>query len=147
MPLSKSERRVVKAIGQTIFPRGGAIDVDAVEAGVVEYVEDYVERLPPWNRVQMRALFFAFDRAFGINASQPGRRFVDAHPDERRVFLDSWEHSSNYYQRMLWAGLRMVLTLAYAEAPGVKVGMGEAAPPEADVETEPKQPARLRKLS
>lgn len=147
MPLSKSERRIVEAIGQTLFPRGGAIDVDSVEAGVGDYVEDYVDRLPWWNRVQIRALFQAFDRGFGLNASQPGRRFVDAHPDERKAFLDAWEHSANYTQRMLWAGLRMVFTLAYAEAPGVKVGMGEAVPAASEVETEPKQPARLRKLS
>lgn len=150
MALAKTERRILQSVGQTMYPRGGAIDVDARDVGLVDYVEDYLDRLPYWDRIQLRAFFRLFDLGFAFTTTAPGRRFVDAHPDEQREYLDSWEHSPNYYKRMGWQGLRMVVTFAYAQSPDVKLGMGElAAEPEpGDVEQELKALAGLaRKLS
>lgn len=128
MILSPYERRVLRAIGQTMFPRGGAIDADAHDADVVSYIDDYLSRLPTWDRWQLRAFFRAFDLGFAAWCRNPMARFHTAHPDDRRDYLSSWEHSPRYTQRMGFQGLRMVFTFAWAESDAVKAGMGMIPP-------------------
>lgn len=125
MPLTVSERRLVKSIAETLFPRGGAIDADAQDAHVAAWVEDYLDRLPTLDAAKLRAFFQLFATGYGTRLSHLGRSFVDAHIDERTEYLDSWEHSSSYTQRMGWQGLRMVFTMAYAASPVVREAMGE----------------------
>lgn len=145
MPLSTSERKLVAAIAATMFPRGGAIDVDSVDAGVVAWVEDYLDRLPRLDRLQLQAFFRAFDAGFAVTTADKGRRFVDAHPDERRDYLDAWEHSPRYAWRMGWQGLRMVFTMAYAASPAVREAMGEGEDPRAVDEPVEAVPAEARR--
>jgi len=124
MPLSSSEKRVLRAIGQTLFPRGGAIRIDGLDAEVVEYIEDYLDRLPRLDRWQLRAFFRAFDLGYAVAARHPSARFHSARPDDRHEYLASWENSPRYAQRMGFQGLKMVFSLAYAECGAVKTGMG-----------------------
>lgn len=144
MILNPAERRVLRAIGQTMFPRGGAIDADATDADVVGYIEDYLGRLPALDRWQLRLFFRAFEVGFAAWSRNPGARFSTAHPDDRRDYLSSWEHSPRYAQRMGFNGLRMVFTFAWAESDAVKAGMGMNPPdPQASIEGELKKLARL----
>lgn len=135
MPLSDPERRILLAIGGALYPSGGAIALDAEEAGVVEYIEDYLDRLPRMQRWQLRLLFRAFDLGHAVTALPPGRRFVAASLEEQQLYLASWEHDSRYWRRIGFSIFRMVFALAYAEHPAVKEAIG-TVPREADLRDE-----------
>ena len=135
MALSQAERRIVLAIGCALYPSGGAIPVDAEEAGVVEYIEDYLDRLPRGQRWQLRLLFRAFDLGHTVTALPPGRRFVSASLEEQQTYLASWEHDTRYWRRIGFSIFRMVFALAYAECHAVKEAMG-TVPRDADVQAE-----------
>ena len=87
MGLTDHEKRIVDALGQTMFPRDRVLDVDGRDAGVVEYVEDYLWRMPPFGRTQVRALLTTFDLGFGAYAMRPGARFVTASTTDRSDYL------------------------------------------------------------
>jgi hypothetical protein len=122
MALTALDRKIVAAAADTLFPRGGAIDVDGTDAGVVAYVDDYLERLPSFERLKLLAFFRAFDVGLAWSTKRPGARFHTADPQTRRDYLAEWENG-NYTRRMGYQGLRMVLTFAYTESPAVKAAM------------------------
>jgi hypothetical protein len=115
-PLTSGERRIVLAIGQTMFPRDGVLPFDADDAGVVEYVEDYLGRMPPFSRAQIRALLNTFEYAFAAWAGRPRDTFSSARPADRALYLESWERSATYTQRMLYEAIRAMMTFAYVES-------------------------------
>lgn len=120
MGLNDAERRTVAALGQTMFPRDGVIGLDGEDAGVADWVVDYVGRMPPLSQVQIKALLRTFDLGFGLWAGRPRETFAGARPDARAAYLESWEHSSTYTQRMLYEALRSFLSFAYVESPAVR---------------------------
>lgn len=120
MVLTDAERRIVVALGQTMFPRDGVIGLDGEDAGVADWVDDYAARMPPLSRTQIRALLRSFDLGFGVWAGRPRETFAAARPDARAAYLESWERSSTYTQRMLYEALRSFLSFAYVEAPAVR---------------------------
>lgn len=116
MSLSDHERRIVLAIGQTMFPRDGVLSIDADDAGVVAWVDDYLDRMPPFSRTQVRALLNTFEYGFAAWSGRPRDTFSAARPADRTAYLESWERSSTYAQRQLHEALRTVLTFAYVDA-------------------------------
>lgn len=119
MGLSDQEKRAVAALGQTMFPRNKSIDLDGDDVGVVAWVEEYVRRMPPVGRTQIRALINTFELGYGAWAMRPGATFSSAKRKQREAYLESWETSSTYAQRMLFQGLRAMMTFSYADAPEV----------------------------
>ncbi len=124
MALSELDRRIVTAAAETMFPPGGAFDTDGLEASIVPYVDDYLQRLPRFDRLQLLAFFRVFDTGMAWSEKRAGARFHNADATTRREYLSSWENSPTYSRRMGFQGLRMVLTMAYAECPAVKDAMG-----------------------
>ena len=120
MGLSEDEKRIVLALGQTMFPRDRLLDVDAADADVVGWIEDYVGRMPPLARAQIRALLKTFDLGFAAWARRPGARFAAARPSDRSAYLDTWEQASTYTQRQLHEALRCMMVFAYVESPAVE---------------------------
>ncbi len=120
MGLSEDEKRIVLALGQTMFPRDRVLDVDADDADVVAWVEDYLGRMPPFARGQIRALLKTFDLGFAAWAARPGARFSKAKPAERSAYLESWEQATTYTQRQLHEALRCMLVFAYVESPAIE---------------------------
>jgi hypothetical protein len=116
MVLSDQERRVVLALGQSLFPRDALIGVDADDAGIVDWVDDYLARMDPVGRLRIRALIRAFDLGFVAWAGKPSASFVTARPDERAAYVAWWDSSPTYTQRMLSDALRTVLTFAYVDS-------------------------------
>ncbi len=125
MGLSASERKLVHAIGQTMFPRDRVLDIDAQDAGVVEYVDDYLGRLPPTDRTRVRALIQGFELGFSAWSKRPTARFSSAKPDERAAYLESWATSPTYLRRLALEGLRAMFTFAYVESPVVTEAIGQ----------------------
>jgi hypothetical protein len=116
MGLSDNEKRLVLAIGQTMFPRDAILPIDADDAGIVAWIEDYLERMPPFSRTQIRALFQTFEYGYAAWAMRPSASFAAAKPQDRADYLASWEQSTTYTQRQLYEALRAMFTFAYVES-------------------------------
>jgi hypothetical protein len=123
MALTDAERRIVHALGQTMFPRDGVVPLDGDDAAVADWVDDYAARMPPLSRTQIRALLRTFDLGFGVWVGRPRETFANARPDVRAAYLESWEHSTTYTQRMLYEALRSFLSFAYVESPAVRAAI------------------------
>lgn len=119
MALSDQEKRIVHALGQTMFPRNKVIDLDGDDVDVVGFIDEYVRRMPPFARGQIRALLNTFELGFGAWALRPGARFTGANREDREAYLDSWEDASTYAQRQLFQAIRAMMTFSYADAPAV----------------------------
>ena len=119
MALSDQEKRVVRALGQTMFPRNKIIDLDGDDVGVVAWVDEYVRRMPPFARAQIKALLNTFELGFGAWAMRAGATFTAANREDREAYLDSWENASTYAQRQLFQAIRAMMTFSYVDAPPV----------------------------
>ncbi|MEN0068355.1 MAG: gluconate 2-dehydrogenase subunit 3 family protein [Myxococcota bacterium] len=117
MVLTDRERRIVHALGQTMFPRNRTIDLDADDVGVVDWVDEYVGRMPPFAAAQIRALLNTVDLGYGAYAMTPGSTFTSADRESREEYLSSWENASTYTQRQLFQALRAMMVLSFVDAP------------------------------
>lgn len=116
MGLSDNEKKIARAIGQTMFPRDSILPIDAEDAHVVEWLDDYVGRMPPFARGQIRALLNTFEYGYAAYSGMPRATFSAARPQDRAEYLESWERSTNYTQRQLYEALRAMFTFAYVES-------------------------------
>ncbi|MEO0604510.1 MAG: gluconate 2-dehydrogenase subunit 3 family protein [Myxococcota bacterium] len=119
MALTDRERRIVHALGQTMFPRNRTIDLDADDVGLVDWVDGYVGRMPPFAAAQIRALLNTVDLGYGAYAMMPGATFTNAEKSQREEYLASWENASTYTQRQLYAAIRAMLVLGFVDSPKV----------------------------
>lgn len=119
MALTDRERRIVHALGQTMFPRNRIIDLDADDVGVVDWVDEYVTRMPPFAAAQIRALLNTVDLGFQAYKMVPGATFLGAARDDREAYLAGWEKASTYTQRQLYQALRAMMVLAFVDSPKV----------------------------
>ena len=126
MGLSEHEKRVVLAIGQAMFPRDATLPYDADDVDVVAWCDDYAARMPPFSRAQIRALINAFEYGYAAWAGRPRDTFSSARPADRVAYLESWERSSTYAQRMLYEALRAMLTFAYVGSDEVEAAIRPA---------------------
>jgi hypothetical protein len=116
MGLSDLEKRIVLAVGQTMFPRDAVLSIDADDAQIVAWADDYVSRMPFLTAGQLRAMLQAVEYGYPLWSGRPGDRFTTARPQERAEFLESWERSSTYSQRMLYEALRAMFTFGYVDS-------------------------------
>ncbi len=119
MPLTDRERRIVHALGQTMFPRNRTIDLDGDDVGLTDWVDGYVGRMPPFAAAQIRALLNTVDLGYGAYAMTPGATFTNADRAQREAYLASWENGSTYTQRQLFAALRAMMVLGFVDSPKV----------------------------
>lgn len=117
--LNPRETRIVAALAQTIFPPDRTGITDAIDAGVVQYVDRWVGQLEPFERLQVRAMFQLFEYSIAVETMRPLLRFTNATPEERDTSLRGWMESSLYARRMAFNALRSVVTLAYLASPRV----------------------------
>lgn len=123
--LTSREAEIVATITETIAPREGAFGVGADEAGVVEYVDDWLSRLPLSERMKMRTLFRAVEYGYAAKAMNPRARFSTAGESERTEFLASFGRADDPLRRSLFHALRSVISMAYLRDASVMDGMGE----------------------
>jgi len=109
----------VFALGQCLFPRDGVLDIDGDDARVVDWVDDYLGRMEPLARTKVRALIRTFDLGYTAWAGRPGASFLTASPADRAAYVEAWDESPIYTQRILSDALRTVLTFAYVESAAV----------------------------
>lgn len=117
--LNPREIRIVAALAQTIFPPDRSGITDAIDAGVVEYVDRWVGDLEPFERLQIRAMFQLFEYSIAVETLRPMLRFTTATAAQRDASLRGWMESGLYARRMAFNALRSVFTLAYLASPRV----------------------------
>ena len=115
MGLTDHEVRVVRAIGQALFPRDRALDADGEDVDLEAWVGDYLDRMPGSSSLQIRALLRTFDLGFGAWAMRPGASFIQGRLDDQQAYVQSWINSPYYTQRMLFEALWCVVAFGYVE--------------------------------
>lgn len=111
--LTEAEAKLIRAVGQAMFPRDASDVPDGVEADVVGYVDRLLHESLPFERTQLRALLQLFDKGFAVWAMRPGARLTSGSVEDVTAYLRSWEESSVYARRMALEGLRSLLLMAW----------------------------------
>lgn len=125
--LSSRDIAVLDAVGEAMFPAGGAIPASARDAGLLSYMDDYFGWHSPANRLLMKALFFLFEHATLVFG--PSRRRLSAHDArDREEYLAGWDESRFYLRRMAFQSLRAMVTMGYLASTEVEAHLGVARP-------------------
>lgn len=122
--LTKTEARTVRAIGQTFYPRGNELGIDGIDAGVTEYIDQYLAKLAVWERTKVRALLLAIEFLPAASAMDRSRRFSTANLEERLEYFAAWETSTIHLRRMAFKALRYICGLAYVSSGAVAAELG-----------------------
>ncbi len=146
MPLlTEAEAKLVRALGQAIFPRDTSPLPDGIEADVVGYVDRLLGATLPFERTQLRALLQLFDKGFPAWALAPTARLASAPTEQVAAYLESYANSDRYAQRMAFEGLRSLLMMAWFGSDRVNEVVGVRDAPDVDDPMpflDPSQPAR-----
>ncbi len=127
--LSEHEARLVLAFGQTMFPDDGRGMVGAEHVDIVGWMDDHLDRLPRFQRLQLRAMFMAFEAEFAVKGGYSSRFFADATPEERERYVETLEAGGHYLERGPLVLMKGLMMLAYLRHPDVQAGMGMGAAP------------------
>lgn len=111
--LTPIEAKIVGALGQTMYPREGNIPIDATQARAIEYVDEWLTKVPTKERILLRLMFVLFEVSMPAFGPRRTRRFSRADPQSQYEYLCSWETSRIYFRRASMYGLRSVFALAY----------------------------------
>ncbi len=121
--LTRKEYGFVHAVADTLFPKGGAIEISGEEARVSHYIDDYLCKSPALQRILMKALFFLMEHATVITFA--GITRFSRLPMAKRVkYLEGWEFSRFYFRRIAFLSLRALIAMAYFACPEVEKAIG-----------------------
>lgn len=110
--LFEKERAIVAACAEVLLPAGGAIPLSGLDAGVVDYFDDVMARIPVTTRFLLRALLQFVEHSPTVYG--PFKKPVTKLGlDERRKVIQGLANSRLYLLRTAFLGLRTVLTIAY----------------------------------
>lgn len=126
--LTPGERSILDAVGEVLLPAGGPVPQSAADAGVIEYLDDYLFKIPARQRRLIRLLLRAVD--LGPLLLRPGFKcFTGLSAAERERYLASWEQSGVYARRAAFTSLRALFTMAYLADESVQRQLGMTAAP------------------
>lgn len=120
---TRREYRIVCDLADTVFPPGNALGITGREARVPEYIDRMLAGMRADKATEVHAMFLLFEHgtlAFGMRS----RRFTELAPRQRERYLRRWERARVYSRRMLAAGLKALLGLAYFAHPDVRERLG-----------------------
>ncbi len=110
--LRSREKKIVTACAEVLLPAGGAIPVSGLDAGVVDYFDDMLSKVPPMTRVLLRGLLQLVEHSPTVYG--PLKRPVTRlGAEDRRKVIARLMVSRSYLVRTAFLGLRTVLTIAY----------------------------------
>jgi hypothetical protein len=120
--LHGKEQAIVAACADAFFPPGGPIPLSGTEAGLVEYMDDYVRRLPEGQALLVRLLLEFIEH--GPWVFGPRRvRFTSLSNDDRLRVLETMRTSPIYFRRVSFLSMRTMLTMGYLAHPKVAAAM------------------------
>ena len=130
--LTAAEARILKTLGQAMFPREARGLPDGIDAHLVDYVDALLAMALPFERAQLRALLQLYDRGYAVFAGQPAARLTDADLDQVTEYLRNWEENPSYTRRMIFEALRSVALMAWFGSEQVCEEVGITAAPDRD---------------
>ncbi len=110
--LSAKEQAIIAACADALFPPGGPIPLSGTEAGVVEYMERYVQRAPRATRALIRLLFHFVEHAPWLLGPRRAR-LTRLELADRCALLDRLARSRIYFLRVVFLSLRTMLSMGY----------------------------------
>ncbi|HEV7677633.1 MAG TPA: GMC family oxidoreductase [Candidatus Dormibacteraeota bacterium] len=120
--LTSFERRQLRAVCDAIIPRGGSIPEGALDAGVPERMEEWLERFSPSARRLVRAMLGGYSLT-PLLSSRP-RSFAAMDTERREAWASHSDASRFRLRRESFMGLHTLVTIAYASAPEVRERLG-----------------------
>jgi hypothetical protein len=127
--LDAKEQTIVAACADTLFPPGGPIPLSGTDAGLVEYMEGYFERLPSQQRVLVRLLLWFIEHGPWVFGPRPVR-FTSLDEEGRLRVLESMRTSPIYFRRIAFLSIRTMLTMGYLANADVARAMNMTADPD-----------------
>lgn len=115
--LSGSERRILRALSETLIPSGGAIPLEAGETDVADTLERWLTGFEPSSRSAVRAMLVGFNLTPLLSRNL--RTFTRLSPDAREDWVAASSRSRNAPRREALSGLSTLAQLAYASRPSV----------------------------
>lgn len=122
--LTPYEAKIIGALSQTMYPRGGDLAPDHGQQRALEYVDTWLTAIPLKERTLVRCMFVMYEMGMLVFGPSRTRTFSAAKPEHQAAYLNAWENSSIYFRRISFSGLRSVLTLAYFADPSVQAMIG-----------------------
>lgn len=110
--LTRGEREIVAACAEVLLPAGGAIPLSGMDAGVLDYFDDVLARIPATTRFLLRALIQFVEHSPTIYGPFK-KRVTRLSAKDRSKVLEGLANSRLYLLRTAFLGLRTVLTIAY----------------------------------
>jgi hypothetical protein len=128
--LTRKEQALVAAAADALFPPEGPIPLSGTEAGLVEYMDASLRRVPAGQRALLRLLFVFLEHGPWIFGPRRAR-FTQLTPDDRVVALTDMAGSAIYFRRIAFLSLRTMLSMGYLanDAVARKIGMTTHAAP------------------
>ena len=99
-------------MADTLFPAGELFPLSGSRAGVVEYMERYLGRSPPVERLLIRLLLL-FTELSPLAFGPRPLPFTRLGADERAALLRGAARSRIYFRRIAFTSLRALLTMGY----------------------------------
>lgn len=121
--LEPHQYAILAALSDALFPPGNSIGLTGRDARVPEYIDRMLAEMredKAFEFTTMLALFEHGTTAFGLRV----KRFTDLDQKARERYLRRWERARVYSRRMLAAGLKTLLGIAYFAHPGVQAQLG-----------------------
>ena len=95
--LSKAEAAFIAAVGEAMFPGGGAISPSWKDTGMVAYVDKYLGWHAKPNRMLMHLLFYLIEHATLVFV--PSLKRLSSLDNETATrYLEGWETSRIYFK-------------------------------------------------
>jgi choline dehydrogenase-like flavoprotein len=120
--LTSFERRQLRAVCDAIIPPGGSIAEGALDAGVPERLEEWLERFSPSARRLVRAMLGGYSLT-PLLSSRP-RTFAGLRGERREEWAAQSDAARFRLRRDAFMGLHTLVTIAYASAPQVREKLG-----------------------
>jgi len=120
--LTSLEKEIVALAADNTFPKGGPIPISGTEAGVPEYFEKYVKRLPP-DKQRLIHLMLHFVETVPLIFGPEHTLFSLATPENREKALNFCDKDW-YFHRIGLQSLRVLLTMGYMANEDVQKAIG-----------------------
>jgi hypothetical protein len=115
--------QVVEAVGDRMFPSGGAIPYSARDVGLREYMLDFLGKIPADKSNMICLLLLGYEFAFPI-LTLKGLQFTQMSEEKQLEMLEEMQESSLYPFRILNVVVRMFMTFGYLADERVLEEMG-----------------------
>lgn len=123
MIFTAREHKVLQALAERLFPRDPRFPVSGADLDFAPAIERFFANVGPSVTNNLKRAIFVFDR--GAHFSRlTHRSFRRLKPEDQDAYVRAWAESSLYPRRLLFTGLKMVLTMVYTSHPGVERAVG-----------------------